>query len=96
MGQLLPGSLRRLMYEPMCDDLWRAHLFEPVRSGRLGLRIRFFGSFLATVGYALPRYFVERSRLTPFGTVAFVLLTGVALVSIALLAPWIVELAASR
>ena len=84
------------MYEPMCDDLWRAHVTAPVPAGRFGLWFRFFGCFAASVGYSLPRYFVERERVTVIGKAAYVLATGVALLVIVLLTPWIVELAGTR
>ena len=96
IGLLLPKSLRDLMYEPMCDDLWRAHVTASVRGGRLGLWLRFFGCFTASVGYSLPRYFVERDRVTALGKAAYVLATGVTLLALVLLTPWIVELARTR
>ena len=65
IGRLLPRSLRDLMYEPMCDDLWRAHVTASVPGGRLLLWTRFFGCFAACVGYSLPRYFVERGGRLP-------------------------------
>ncbi len=80
------------MYEPMCDDLWRAHVTTPVPGGRLGLWFRFFGCFAASVGYSLPRYFVERNRVTVLGKAAYVLATGVTLLALVLMAPWVVEL----
>ena len=96
IGRLLPGSLRDLMYEPMCDDLWRAHVTASVPGGRLGLWLRFFGCFAASVVYSLPRYFVERDRVTVLGKAAYVLVTGVTLLALVLLTPWIVELARTR
>ena len=93
MGRLLPGSLRDLMYEPMCDDLWRAHVTAPVAGGRFGLWLRFVGCFAASVVYSLPRYFVERDRVTVLGKAACVLATGVTVMALVLLTPWIVELA---
>ena len=96
IGRLLPRSVRDLMYEPMCDDLWRAHVTAPIPSGRLGLWFRFFGCVAATVGYALPRYFVERNRITVLGKAAYVLAMGIALMGIVSLTPWIVELARTR
>ena len=97
IGRLLPASLRDLMYEPMCDDLWRAHVTASVPGGRLGLWTRFLGCFAASVGYSLPRYFVERGgHVTAVGKVAYVLAMSVALVMVVLLAPWIVELARTR
>ena len=83
------------MYEPMCDDLWRAHVTAPVRGGRLGLWFRFVGCFAASVGYSLPRYFVERDRVTVLGKAAYMLATGVTVLALVLLTPWIVELAAT-
>ena len=96
IGLLLPRSLRDLMYEPMCDDLWRAHVTAPVRRGRLGLWCRFFGCFAASVGYSLPRYFVERDRVTTLGKAAYVLVTGATLLALVSLTPWIVELVRTR
>ena len=96
LGRLLPGSLRDLMYEPMCDDLWRSHVTSRVPRGRLGLWFRFLGCFGASVGYSLPRYFIERDRVTMLGKTAYVLAMGVALVALVSLTPWIVELARTR
>ena len=70
IGRLLPRSLRDLMYEPMCDDLWRAHVTGPFVGGGFGLWIRFVGCFGASMAYSLPRYFVERGRVTLLGRVA--------------------------
>lgn len=81
------------MFEPLCDDIWRAHVTTPPRTGRIGLWFRFAGCFAATVGYSIPRYFVERDRVTVLGKVTLTLATGVTLVVIVTLIPWIVILA---
>lgn len=96
IGLLLPGSLRDLMYEPMCDDLWRAHVTATARGGRLGLWLRFVSSFAASVGYGLPRYFVEPDRVTTLGKAAFLIATGVTAVALVALTPWVVSLATTH
>ena len=48
------------------------------------------------VGYSLPRYFIARDRVTTLGKAAYVLATGVMLLALVLLTPWIVELARTR
>ena len=92
LGRLLPVSLRELMYEPLCDDIWRAHVTETARGGRLGLWFRFAGGFAASVGYSLPRYFVERDRVTVLGKAAFVMAAGGTVLVIVALTPWIMFL----
>ena len=96
MGRLLPRSLRELMYEPMCDDLWRAHLTSRAAGGRFGLWLRFVGCFTASVAYSVPRYFIERGRITSLGKAAYVLAFGATVLALVLLTPWIVELARTR
>lgn len=93
IGLLLPRSLRELMYEPLCDDIWRAHVTATARAGRVGLWIRFLGCFAAAVGYSLPRYFVERNRVTAIGKVTLVVASGFTLIAVVTLLPWIVFLA---
>ena len=93
LGRLLPPSLRELMYEPLCDDLWRAHLTEALGGGRLLLWLRFVGCFSASVWYSVPRYFIERDRVTLLGKGALVVATGVTLAAMVSLAPWVLFLA---
>ena len=92
LGRLLPVSLRELMYEPLCDDIWRAHVTETDHGGRLGLWFRFAGGFAASVGYSLPRYFVERDRVTVLGKAGFVMAVGVTVLVLVTLTPWIMFL----
>ena len=68
----------------------------PFVGGGFGLWIRFVGCFGASVAYSLPRYFVERGRVTLLGKAAYVLATGAAVLALVLLTPWIVELAGAR
>ncbi len=94
LGKLLPRSLRELVYEPLCDDLWREHV-ERAAGGRLGLRpwLQLIGYFVATATYSLPRYFSEGGHLTKLGRAAAVVGVGATLFMVVMLAPWIVWVA---
>ncbi|MEE8147860.1 MAG: hypothetical protein V3T24_09670 [Longimicrobiales bacterium] len=96
LGRALPRSLRELMYQPLCDDLWRAHVTAAVRRGRLVLWFRFAGCFAASVGYSMPRYFVERDRMTLLGRSLFVLAAAALVLAIVTLTPWIITLTTGR
>ncbi len=84
------------MYQPLCDDLWRAHVTAAVRRGRLVLWFRFAGCFAASVGYSMPRYFVERDRMTLLGRSLFVLAAAALVLAIVTLTPWIITLTTGR
>ena len=84
------------MYQPLLDDLWRAHVTAVVGRGRLALWFRFAGCFAASVGYSLPRYFVERDRVTFLGRSVFVLAAAALILAIVTLTPWIITLTTGR
>ncbi len=92
LGRLLPRSLRELVYQPLCDDLWRAHVTAVVPRSRLLLWFRFAGCFAASARYSLPRYFVERDRLTLLGRGTLIIAVAVLILAIATVTPWIINL----
>ncbi|MEE9207487.1 MAG: hypothetical protein V3U67_03790 [Gemmatimonadota bacterium] len=83
LGFVLPRSIRRLVYEPACLDLWRNHsLADTDWRGRLALWARFSGYFGAAVMYAVPRYAYEKGRAAATGRAVLI---GVILLSLVLL-----------
>ena len=72
---------RELVYEPSCLDLWREHHRGggPVRQrGGFVLGLRFVARLAASVWYSLPRYYMDRGRLTRFGRAVSIGLVGLA------------------
>jgi len=98
LGTLLPRSIRELVYEPSCLDLWREHCRRgspatPLDRGRLAAR--FSGRLFASLWYSLPRYFVNRGRTTRLGKATGMMLRAVAILVVLLLVPWIIDAARS-
>ena len=95
LGRLLPRSIRELVFEPACLELWLRHArdIDPdSRVSRLKLSLTFSAYFFAVGWHGLPRYIVEDGQVTRLGRAlkTSTILLGVVL--LVLLLPWVFEL----
>ena len=93
LAALLPESIRTRVFEPLWWDLWRDHCERGGRgAARIGLLLRLSACYSAAVWYAIPRYFIEGGRFTPFGRATGIAVTVVLLLMFLALLPWLTAL----
>lgn len=95
LGRLLPRSIRELVFEPACLELWLRHARDTSagsRVSRLRLWLTFAAYFVAVGWRGVPRYIVEGGRATRFGRILKTSAISVGVLLVVLLLPWLVEL----
>ncbi len=95
IGRLLPRSIRELVFEPACLELWLRHARDTdpySRASRFRLWLTFSGYFIAMGWHGAPRYLVESGQATRFGRVLKNSAISVGVVMLLLLLPWVIEL----
>ena len=95
LGRMLPRSIRELVFEPACLDLWLRSARE-IHHERRGCRAKMwltFSTYLIAAGcYGVPRYIVDGGRTTRFGRVLKLFAISVGVVLLIMLLPWVIDL----
>jgi len=94
IGRLLPRSVRDLVFEPACLELWLRHARATScgrRASRFKLWMMFSATFIAVGWYGVPRYIVNGGQVTKFGRVLKNSAISVCVILLLLLLPWVIE-----